>query len=192
MGNKKKPTSAKSWKGKLNVAGASLDLPSENVALVRQISPQAFLTDGLIPDPLMPIVSQAINTKKGLPPQKLKQIMDDPKLVTSAMELFDRTIAYVVLEPKILMPPTCTECEEYANQPQHKEVKREDFHAYREGPRDPEILYADEVDMTDKQFVFQWALGGVRELEPFREELAAVVGPLSAGQGVPSEAVGTS
>lgn len=183
------PTSAAAWKGKLVVEGRPLPLPTGNVALVRQISPQAFLESGLIPDPLRPIVNKAINDKKGLPPTAMKKIMDDPKQLAAAMQLFDQTICYVVVEPEIQMPPKCSVCGEYANGDVHgRDAKVEADHKYTEAKRNPNILYADQVDLGDKQFIFQWCMGGVSELEPFREELSATVGSVSDGQGVPSSA----
>ena len=47
MGN---ATSARSWKKSTPSQGSELTLPSENVALVRPLSPQAFLAGGFIPD----------------------------------------------------------------------------------------------------------------------------------------------
>jgi hypothetical protein len=177
-------TPASQWKGKVQVEGAPLPLPSENTALVRQITPQAFLSSGLIPDPLRPIIQTAINSKQGLRPRDTKKMMDDPKLLGSAMELMDRTICYVVIEPEIVMPPKCTECGEYANTEEHNRQSGKYTHRYNEGKRDPELLYADQVDLMDKQFVFQYAMGGVKELEPFRSELDATVGGLQDQQGV--------
>jgi hypothetical protein len=168
------PTPASEWKGALNVEGTDLELPSDNVARVRQISPQAFLQSGMIPDPLRPISNQAINSKKGLPPTTMKKMMEDPKQVGAALELFDRTITYVVLEPKILMPPPCTECGELISGKVHGDDNAD--HDYNETARKPGVLYADQIDLTDKQFIFQWCMGGVRELEPFRQESPTVVG----------------
>jgi len=181
-------TPASQWKGKVDVEGTPLDLPSENTALVRQIDPTAFLSSGLIPDPLRPMVQTAINSKQGLRPRDTKKMMDDPKLLGAAMELMDRTICYVIVEPEIVMPPTCTECGEYANVEKHSRQSSKFEHRYSEGKRDPEVLYADQVDLLDKQFVFQYAMTGTMELQPFREELDAVVGDLQAQQGVPDKA----
>jgi hypothetical protein len=185
---KKGPTSAKQWKGKIQAEGTDLELPSDNVARVRQISPQAFLASGMIPDPLRPMIQKAINSKKGLPPSAPKEMMDNPELIAAAAEMFDRTLCYVMVEPEVVMPPTCTECGEYANTAQH-ERGTPDYHRYNEGPRDSEVLYADQIDLTDKQFVFNWALGGTRQLETFRDQIGAVVGPLQDEQGLPDQAV---
>lgn len=178
------PTPAKQWKGKLNAAGTDLPLPSGNIARVRSLDPQAFLAQGMIPDPLSQMIRRSINSKKGLPPKELEKIADDPEKITAALEMFDRVLVHVVLEPPVQMPPPCTECSEYANRPQHKEMSHDNYHAYREGARDGEVLYADEVDMGDKMFIFQWCLGGTRDLEKFRGEQAATLESLSDSQGV--------
>lgn len=178
------PTPASQWKGKLNAAGTDLPLPSGNVARVRSLDPQAFLAQGMIPDPLSQLIRKSINNKKGLPPKELEKIADDPEKLTAALEMFDRVLVHVVLEPAVQMPPPCEECGVYANTPQHRDQTHESYHAYREGARNGEVLYADEVDMGDKMFIFQWCLGGTKDLEKFRGEQAAIVGSLSDGEGV--------
>jgi hypothetical protein len=194
MGNSKKATSAKQWKGKRQTSAGPLDLPSGNTALVMPLDPTAFLSADLLPNPLMAIVRKAINTQKGLPPKAMKQIADDPEMLTSALEMFDRVLVRVVVEPEIQMPPPCAViigegmeakvCGEYANTDVHKDPTKSGQHAYREDERDEEVLYADQVDMADKMFIFQWCLGGTRDLEKFRREQGATVGSLSVGEDV--------
>jgi hypothetical protein len=53
-----------------------------------------------------------------------------------------------------------------------------------EAARDPSLLYVDEVDLEDKMFILQYALGGTRSLERFRREFADGVRPLSSGEDV--------
>lgn len=178
------PTPASAWKGKVAVEGTDLMLPSDNVARVRQISPQAFITSGLIPDPLTSIVRQAIHTKQGLPPSKLEAMVTDPDKLRSTMEMFDRVLCYVVIEPHCEMPPVCVDCGEYNTDDSHGL----DTHEYQEGPRDDDILYADTVDFNDKVFIFQWCLGGTRDLEAFRKQQRASLESVSNGKGVRSPA----
>jgi hypothetical protein len=183
-------TKANEWKGK---AGTDLPLPSGNTAECRQIDPSVFLQGGFLPDPLSKLVREAISTRQGLPPKKVQEIADDPKQLMAAMELFDRVLTHCVIQPKVEMPPTCVvipdgehnQCGLYANKPVHTDPGFKNFHKYQEGDRDPDTLYADEVSLLDKQHVFQWALGGVRDVEPFREQLAGVVESVSDGQDVP-------
>lgn len=165
------PTPATQWKGKVQVEGADVELPSGNVARVKQLSPQAFLASGLIPDPLSAIIRKAINSKQGLPPKAVEALTDDPKKLNDALELFDRVTAFVVVEPQVLMPPKCTVCKEYFNvDARHSDNNRDDYHTYNEGPRNPDLLYVDQVDMQDKMYIFEWCLGSVKSLEPFRQQ----------------------
>lgn len=184
------PTAASEWKGAEAFAGQDLPLPSGNVARVKRMSPTDFLKDGSIPDPLTDIVRKAIHTKKGLNPKDLEAISDDPKQLASALEMLDRTVTRVVVQPVVQMPPACDQpvedgiCGLYANEPVHETPMRSGHHAYHEGVRDASILYADVVDLNDKMFIFQWALGGTADLAQFREELQAGVGSLQDSQDV--------
>lgn len=183
-------TSAREWKGRIQTEGSELVLPSENVALVRQISPAAFLQTGFLPDPLTAIVRQAINTKQGLKPQAVKNIADDPEQIGAAMETFDRVLTYVVIEPVISMPPTCDvvvdgeRCDTYANAEVHKDSMKSGKHRFHEGERAADILYADQVELNDKMFIFQWALGGTRDLAKFREQQQQSVDDVPASKTV--------
>lgn len=189
------PTPAGEWKTNNNEpTGYDLPLPSGNVARVRRITPQAFMSNRLIPNPLVNIVREAVHEKSGMNPAALQKVMKDPDAVSSALELFDRVLVYAVIMPQVQMPPPCdfevipgdpdSVCGEYANTDVHKNQE----HLYHEGPRKPDILYADQVDMDDKIFIFNWCLGGTRDLETFRQELATDVGLVPDGQDVPSEA----
>lgn len=171
-------TAAKNWQGKIQVEGSDLDLPSGNTARVRQMSPQAFLDSGLIPDPLTNMIRKAINDKQGLPPSAMKEMSDDPTQLSSALEMIDRVTEFVVIEPEVEMPPTCIVpingpddfCGEYANTDIHIKKDVAMHHKYKEGPRDKDVLYVDQILMEDKIFLLQWCMGGTRDLEKFREE----------------------
>lgn len=193
------PTPATQWQGKVEVEGTDLPLPSGNVARVRQLGPTAFLTSGMIPDPLTSLVRQAINSKQGLPPSALNKIADDPKQLTAALEMFDRVLVFAVIMPSIEMPPACAfdvnlgvgdpkPCGEYANTDRHQKVGHPDYHKYREGDREPGTLYADQVKMDDKMFVFNWVLGGTRDLSKFREQLSGTVESLQDSKPVQGKA----
>jgi hypothetical protein len=177
-------TSAREWKGKRQTSAGPLDLPSGNTALVKQLDPTVFLDAEMVPNPLLNIIRKAINDQKGLPPQALKKISEDSEMLASTMLLFDRVLCRVVEQPVIQMPPPCVVCNEYANTSMHTDAKVDGYHAYREGERDEDILYADQVEMDDKVFIFQWCLGGTRDLEKFREQQEANVGSLSGRKDV--------
>lgn len=186
-------STAAGWKGKQATEGTDLTLPSENVALVRPIRPEAFLQSGMIPDPLTGIIQKSINTKKGLPPSKVAQISEDPKLLASTMIMLDRVVAYAVLEPQTQMPPTCIHkvgeevCGAYAageGNEVHTDTKDPNYHSYQEGPREDDVLYTDQVTLDDKLFIFNWCAGGTRDVESFREELQGTMESVSGRSNV--------
>lgn len=160
-----------------------VSLPSGNTARVRRSGPEAFMTQGLIPDTVTPIVEKAIKSKKGLRPEKAQQLMQDPKQLGALMEMLDRTLCYAVLEPSVSMPPGCKVCDEIDTNAavQHEDRTREDFHPFDPKPRHPDVLYADRVDLEDKVFILQFTMGGTRDLERFRREHGTGVAGLLAG-----------
>lgn len=193
------PTPASEWKSQVRLEGQDVQLPSGNVARCRRISPQAFLGGGHMPDPLSAIVRKAIHTNQGNNPaaleKELSKIADDPETLVSALEMFDRVLTFVMVEPQVQMPPPCDVptptglCGEYANTEVHKNPHQSGMHAYHEGERDPNVLYADVVDMEDKMFLFQWALAGTGDAAKFREELDGTVESLSNSKDVQDQAV---
>lgn len=157
-------TQVKDWKGRANQS-VELQMPSGNVALVRNPGMQAFLQAGIVPNELMPIIMDAIDDKK-MP--DLDEMKGDPEKLVQILQLVDNILVYCVVEPPVSTVP--------------------------EGgvTRDPEQLYADEVDMEDKMFIFQFAVGGTKDLETFREQSTAGVESLSAKSAVARPAKRTS
>lgn len=185
-------TKASQWKSKNKAGEFEIGLPSGNTAKLRPIAPEAFLTNGMIPEPMMAMVQQAINSKRGLPPAKLNEIANDPKKLASALELFDRCLVYCVVDPQVEMPPICIHEDDSGKcghlytggDGVHVDRKHPSFHKYVEDQRDPEVLYADIVDLEDKQFIFQWAVGGTADVARFRKELHTTMGTVQQGRDV--------
>ncbi len=150
-------TSVKDFKSK---TGGLLPLPSGAVIKVQQRGGmQAFIRAGVIPNSLMSIIQDAID--KGSKPDMSAVVTDDgvdPEMLDDMLELTDNIMIHVSVDPVIHRVP-------------------ED-----EEDRDENLLYVDEIDETDKMFVFQWATGGTRDLDRFREELAAGVADLGSSQ----------
>ena len=195
-------TTAREWKKSSNAGKIDLTLPSGNVALVRRLKPEAFLASGLIPDALSDMVHKAIKSKKGLPPDAEAKIAEDPKKLIQALQMMDEVLCYVVMEPSVMMPPKCgvimggigagkdTLCDEYVmtDDKRHEDSGHPNFHVFMEDERDPDQLYADEVDMEDKNFVFQFAVGGTADVKRFRGEQSQRVANLSNGQAIQHKA----
>lgn len=158
-------------------------LPSGNTARIRRAGAEAFLAQGLIPDTLTPIVEKAIKNKKGMRPEQSREILKDPKQLGSLMEMLDRTTCYAVLEPRVVMPPTCVVCDELDTNAaeQHEKQSRDDYHEFKAKEREAGVLYVDRVDLQDKMFILQFTMGGTRDLERFRQEFGTGVAGLLAG-----------
>lgn len=154
-------TEASEWKGKLDLAGTKLPLPSGNVCLIRNPGLGVFIEQGLIPNSLLPIVEKAIGEGKGIAPKQAKELAADPEMLKDMGRLTNEVVCYCVLKPVVL--PVPTKAQEDDPEPE----------------RDPNALYVDELDLTDKMFIFQWVVGGTRDTERFREQSADAVAALA-------------
>jgi hypothetical protein len=142
------PTTAKEWKQK---RGADLPVPSGNVALVKMLGPEVLMRKGNMPDSLFPIVESAIREGKGMPPQKMAEIANDPDKLDEILTLIDYVVVQAVIEPRVAAAPES------------------------ENDRRSDVLYVDEVEWEDKIFIFNFVVGGTRDLETFRKQQAAAV-----------------
>jgi hypothetical protein len=97
----------------------------------------------------------------------LLEIAKNPERLAKAMELVDKVICYVVLQPPLLPVPEAD--------PETGEVPS----------RVPDSAYIDMVDIEDKFYIFNFVLGGTEDLVAFREKFSASVGSLEALAGVP-------
>lgn len=152
------PTSASAWK-KTSAVGAPLRVPSGNTCLVRPMDMRALVRNNLIPNELMSYVNQAMSKGKAPSESKLMEDMSMEKML-EVMDAIDDIVCYMVVEPKVHPIP-------------HEGVAR-----------DPEILYVDEVDYEDKMFIFQYAVGGTRDVDKFREGLASTMESLEKESGL--------
>lgn len=133
-----------------------LELPSGNVALVRRVGLDTFLREGRVPNSLLPMMRGALAGKR--PELKNDDLTAD--MLNDMLTMTDTVVVSVVVEPRVQFAP---------------QVGNE---------RDPEALYIDEVDLTDKQFIFQWALGGTSDVEKFRDQSRQLMVALQPGEGV--------
>lgn len=185
-------TTAKDWKKK---QGAELPLPSGNVALVRPVGMETFLRHGMIPNSLRRI---AVEAAQGQSPKPFKIDDFDESQIEDMMTLFDSVCVFCVLEPKVTPIPVWTAKDVEAGlcddddldkpvPPDTRESERwRDLHQIQ-----GERLYVDEVDLNDKMFVFQFAVGGTKDAEKFREEQASALGAVSGRPTVDGPALAT-
>jgi hypothetical protein len=158
------PTSAETWKAKST--SLVLHVPSGNNALVRNPGIKAFITAGILPNSLMPIVTEAL--ERGKPPSMSAfqdKIKTDPGMLEEMLVSIDNVTLRCVIEPQVHPMPTW-DLTDHAND----SCTAEQIGQEAPQKKDPRRLYIDEVDLDDKLFIFQWAVGGTRDLERFRQE----------------------
>jgi hypothetical protein len=158
-------TSAREWKKSSKSALHDLELPSGHVAQVRAPGMQAFISGGFIPNSLLDIVQSELEINSGKPKKSaeaskkqsvefMKQLQSDPQKTADLFDTIDKVTVHCVVQPPLEFPP---------DNPDH---------------RDDDVLYVDEVDFEDKMYIFQFAVGGAKDLERFRKETASNVDAL--------------
>jgi hypothetical protein len=157
------PTSASSWKAK-TIGGTLVTVPSGNTARIRIPGMEVFLTEGIIPNGLMPIVQEWMS--KGLAPNDdtLKDLIKDNERISQVIELANAITIYCCLDPVVVAIP---------------KDDQGDIIPVGDSRRDADTLYIDEVDFQDRMFIFNVAVGGTSNLERFREEQKSRVETLS-------------
>lgn len=156
-------TSAQSWKQSRGV-GAALRVPSGNTCLVKPMNMQALMRNNLIPNELMKVITEAMETRSAPDMSKMTDGMNPDRMI-QIMDTMDDVVRFMVVEPKLHpVPPLDSEGNDVN--------------------RDPSLLYIDEIDADDKTFIWQYAVGGTRNVEKFREGLDSYVGSLEQEQNV--------
>lgn len=140
--------------------GQPLLLPSGLVVRARRVEVQAFLMRGDVPNPLMVLVSEALEKGQETNVEEMLGLEDgqvDIDKVRDMYELVNALTCEIVVEPKVHPLPDDEE------------------------DRDDELLYVDEVDDEDKMFLFQWVQGGTDDVATFREEARTTLDALGKG-----------
>lgn len=184
-GNGSGPTSAQQWKS--DSVTTELVVPSGHVCLCKKPGGMSmFLQKGMIPNDLIPIVKQHMDDGREVDMKKIgEEMLDDPARINDILDLCDNVVLHTVVEPRVCPTPKFTA--EDSNKGRIPfgqtvgDVMPVDF-------RDSNLLYVDEVDIEDKMFIFQWAVGGTRDVATFRSQQASLVADLPTVEGLGAEA----
>lgn len=162
---------ATTW-GSNQAGGVPIDLevPSGQLCLVRRPGVEGLLKAGVLHklDTLTQIVDEEHlqrvhgKGKKGISSAKEagEKLLGDPRAIEEILYTIDKVICHTVLRPKVKMAPN-------------------DATRRKEGQ-----IYTDMIDMEDKMFIFQFVIGGSRDLEQFRRELDESLGSLDTVETV--------
>lgn len=119
-------------------------LPSGMNVILKRTSIQTLMAQGMIPNTLMAIVQSAI--AKGKSDVDVSEFLGDPQKMQEMLELMDIIAISCVKEPEVHPIPEDDE------------------------DRDDALLYVDELQDEDRSFIFQYATGGTKDVEQFRQE----------------------
>lgn len=185
--NRKRASTAKQWRQKTEIV--PLDVPSGNVALVRPVGMQVFLEAGTIPNSLEKMIRDAIASSDG------KVVLPNPvdwkqEQVDDILNLLDAVTCYCVVQPQVSPVPFWAEEDHIEERCSKEQVG--DIIPIGDPNRDENLLYVDEVDLDDKFMILQFAVGGTRSLEKFREQQSEVMATLLGLQNVEFSAKPTS
>lgn len=142
-----------------------LTVPSGQLCLVRRPGLEGLMKAGVLHnvDSLSQIVNEkhlSQGKKDAQPELNMSSLLKDQKALDEVTHVIDRIICHCVVKPEIHMTPN--------------DVTR----------RVKGVVYADMVELTDKMFIFNYVVGGTRDLESFRSGLAEAVGGVEAGEDV--------
>lgn len=140
------PTSVAQWKK--NALPPLVTLPSGNAMRVKKMGLQALMRTGKMPNSLMSYAEKAVKKgkKEEVTDADMMEILQDKKKLEEIAKFMDEVVILCAAEPEVHPIP-------------EEGVERND-----------EILYVDEIDEEDKNFIFQVVTGGTTDVENFREE----------------------
>lgn len=166
-----KTTSASEWKAKGLRKGKEMVLPSGFTCIAGRVNLMVFMKTGKIPNSLRGMIDQAMEGKEVSQEDILDKLLsgDEKTLKTfeDMMKMADAVVVDCMIEPKVLPAPENEE-------PMSKENPK---------GRSDTLLHVDEMDEEDRMFVFNYAVGGTRDLETFRAGQDANVERVLAIQG---------
>lgn len=167
-------TPVSKWKKK--GAAIELQLPSDNVCLLKRPGLPQLLADNILPDLLTPIAQQAVVAGEeggGISDEQSKEMMDELLKKEGGMAVmfdsFARITAHCVIEPQVLYHKVQNEEGIWTAIPDHE--------------RNDDVLYTDDVDLEDQMFIFNYVVGGSKDLTRFRSEFGESLDGLAAISG---------
>lgn len=140
-----------------------LVVPSGQTCLVRRPGVQRLMEAGVLRDidSLTSIVGEEhIKRVNGERSVNTETLVNDADAIANVLHMVDRVVVHCVVKPEVIMSP---------NDP----TSRQDG-----------VIYADMIDIEDKMFIFNFAVGGTRSVEQFRQESQSPVGSVDAEQDV--------
>jgi hypothetical protein len=161
-------------------ATEELTLPSGQTCQARKVTVPSMIETGLLAsvDVLTSMVDQytrKIKGGKGVPDGSVKvdeSILKNPDAIKNIVMMADMMMPHVVVSPVVRLHFT----EQTVGQTKvTRMIPLED--------RQPGAVYTDQIDLEDKMFLFDWAVGGINAFTSFRGETTGNVGGVVPRKG---------
>lgn len=162
-------------------AFVDLTVPSGQLCQVRQPGVENLIAAGVLEnaDTLIGLVNQKVEKAQGKRPTTKKAQADatavfqqDPKQMVSLFAMIDKIVEHMVIQPNVVRPVVRTPVEGKDGEFNERPMMPEE--------RDDATVYTDSIDLGDRMFLFQYAIGGGDDVESFREKFAKGLGGLAA------------
>lgn len=188
------PTSAREWKKASE--HYEVELPSGNVALLKRPGMESLFAAGVLPDELTKMALEQVKQAErgpqdrkpkqpqttGIDPALMEKFLNGENAISEIFESFDRITALCVVEPVCLFHKR--RLVDSAGQQVTDEQGRSVWEEIPQDERDEDVIYTDDVDLDDKSFIFNYVVGGSKDLERFRDELGDAVATVQSGKDV--------
>lgn len=156
-----------------------LTVPSGQLCQVRQPGVENLIAAGMLDnaDTLMGLVNDKVDKAKGKAPVKKKAadpteiFKKDPAQLTGLFAMIDKIVEHMVVQPTVIRPVVRVPVEDKPGEFTERPMMPEE--------RDPEKIYTDSIDLGDRMFLFQYAIGGGDDVESFRTKFAEGLGSLA-------------
>jgi hypothetical protein len=143
------------------------------------------------------VAGEHIPRGEGQPPSQVKasvteqmqELVQNKEGLVKAMDLMDKVLEYVVIEPRISRPVRRDDAGKPLLEPDPKNDGKPREIPLPDEEKAPGVIYTDMVDLVDKSFIFQFVVGGTADLATFRKEHEEALGSLATVSAVPDEAI---
>jgi hypothetical protein len=171
-----------------------LEVPSGQLCQVRRPGVTGLVKAGVLDslDSLTGLVKtehiDRVKTGKPSTPEitaeDMRELSQNTEKLTAAFDLMQKVAEYVIVQPQVLRPVVRDEHGEPLKKWRGK-LNDDGEQILEEIPlpdedRMPGVVYTDGIEPTDQIYIFQFVVGGVRDLEQFRKEWAETLGSLES------------
>lgn len=166
-----KATSASEWK-KASSQLPLIETPTGKSIRMKRPGMTKFLEAGFLPDALATLVRKEINnvSRKKVDLEKMMSSVDGEAALEMMLSM-DKIVAAVMVEPVVMVHQRERE-RDADGKPVMEDIPEDERRA--------DVVYTDEIDQIDKNFIFRVASGGSTDLARFRAEHAAVMDAVPA------------